>query len=335
MPLISVVSPVFNEAACLSELYRRLTSTLSQLCDSYEIVLVDDGSSDDSWARISDLSSRDPRVRGVRFSRNFGHHLSISAGLDFAIGDWVIVMDSDLQDQPESIPALYAKALEGFDTVLACRSVRRDSWVKRLTSHGFYKVYASLTDTTYDAQAGVFRIMSRRVVDALRQMRESNRFFPGLVDWVGFSRSRIFVEHARRFAGETKYPLRRQFLLALNTILSFSDKPLFYVMYLGLIMSTLSLTYGLYIIGLALAGKVVIMGYASLASAIFFVGGFAVFAIGIVGIYVGRIFRQVQGRPLYIIAQTCGADADPVRASDIVCRNVIKGAGEVVGVPRR
>ncbi len=310
MPVISVVSPVFNEIECLDELYRRLTTTLSQLCESHEIVLVDDGSSDDSWSKIAELSRIDSRVRGVRFSRNFGHHISISAGLDHAAGDWVVVMDSDLQDEPESIPELYAKALQGFDAVLACRSVRHDPWLRRLSSHAFYTVYAFLTDTTYDAQSGVFQILSRRVVDVLKCMRETNSFFPGLVDWVGFKRGRIFVQHAPRFAGHTKYPLRKQVSLAVNTILSFSDKPLLYVVYLGLLMAALSLVYGCYIIALALAGKVAVTGYASLASAIFFVGGFNIFTMGVVGMYVGRIFRQVQGRPIYVVAETSGVTAD-------------------------
>jgi len=311
MPTISVVSPVFNESLCLDELHRRLTSTLSGLTHSYEIILVDDGSSDDSWARIAELSRRDSHVHGVRFSRNFGHHLSIAAGLDHATGDWIVVMDSDLQDQPESIPELYAKAQEGFDTVLACRKLRHDPLLKRVLAHLFYTVYAVLTDSVYDSQAGVFRIMSRRVVDVLRQMRESSRFFPGMVDWVGFARSRIYVEHMARFAGETKYPLRKQIALAIHTVLSFSDKPLVYVMNTGLCMAALSILYGLYIIVAKLAGGMVVLGYASIAAAVFLVGGFTIFAVGLVGLYVGRIFRQVQGRPLYVVAELAGSVTPP------------------------
>lgn len=317
--LISVVSPVFNESPCLEELYRRLTLTLTALCDSYEILLVDDGSTDDSWLRIADLSRRDPHVRGLRFSRNFGHHLSISAGLDHASGEWIVVMDSDLQDLPESIPDLLAKALEGFDVVLACRKLRRDSLFKRMAAHAFYKTYAFLTDSQYDGQAGVFRIMSRRVAGVLRGMRERNRFFPGMVDWVGFPRSRIFVEHATRYAGETKYPLSKQIALAINTILSFSDKPLIYVMYFGLTLAGLALLYGLAIVILAIFGDIVVLGYASLASAIFFVGGFTIFTIGLVGIYVGRIFRQVQGRPLYVIGERAGS-GPPVASAEYAAR---------------
>lgn len=311
MPSISVVAPVFNESLCLEELYRRLTATLSALTPSYEIILVDDGSSDDSWARISELSRRDGHVHGVHFSRNFGHHLSIAAGLDHSTGDWIVVMDSDLQDQPESIPELYAKANEGFDTVLACRKLREDPLLKRVLAHLFYTVYAFLTDAVYDSQAGVFRIMSRRVVDVLCQMRETSRFFPGMVDWVGFPRSRVFVDHKERFAGETKYPLRKQIALAIHTVLSFSDKPLVYVMNVGLCMAVLSVLYGLYIVISKLAGGMVVLGYASIAAAVFLVGGFTIFAVGLVGLYVGRIFRQVQGRPLYVVAELAGAITPP------------------------
>ncbi len=312
---ISVVSPVFNESGCLAELCNRLTATLAALADSYEIVLVDDGSSDDSWAKISELAQRDGRVRGIRFSRNFGHHLAITAGLDHAQGEWVVVMDGDLQDAPEDIPQLFAKAMEGFDVVLACRKSRRDPFLKRTLAHLFYRAYAFLTDSEYEAQAGVFRILSRRVVDTLRLMRETGRFFPGMVDWVGFPRARIFVEHAARYAGETKYSLRKQIALAGNTILSFSDKPLTYLAYLGLALWALSLAGGLAIGVRALAAGVAGLGYATIIAAVFFAGGLTVFAAGVVGLYVGRILRHAQGRPLYVVAEHAGVEScEPMEA---------------------
>jgi glycosyltransferase involved in cell wall biosynthesis len=310
MPVISVVCPVFNESGCLDELYRRLTVALLDICESHELILVDDGSSDGSWEMIAALSARDSRVHGVRFSRNFGHHLSISAGIDYARGDWVVVMDSDLQDLPESIPELYARATEGYDIVLACRSIRRDSWFKRTTSHLFHKAYAFFTDTVYDAQQGVFRIMSRRVVGVLRQMREHNRNFGVLVDWAGFRRSRIFVEHAARYAGKTKYTLAKQIDLALHTILSVSDRPLMYATYMGLAMTAFAVLFCAFLVAIAIAGRSGISGYGTLAAAIFFTGGLTIFTVGMVGIYVGRILTQVQGRPLYVVAETTGYDSD-------------------------
>jgi dolichol-phosphate mannosyltransferase len=303
MPLLSVVSPVFNENECLEALYGRLTSALTSITHSYEIILVDDGSSDSSWKMIQALATRDPHVRGVRFSRNFGHHLSITAGLDYCDGDWVVVMDSDLQDPPEAIPELYRKAQEGYDVVLARRQGRQHSWPKRILSGVFHAIFGYLTDTEYDSQVGVFRIMSRRVVEVLRQMREADRFFPGMADWVGFSRSFIAVKHGARYAGQTKYPLRKQIPLALNSILSFSEKPLKFVMYMGLLTAILSFLCGVYIVVRGLIKGYPVLGWASQTSAIFLMGGVTVFTIGIVGIYIGRIFRQVQGRPLYVVAE--------------------------------
>jgi dolichol-phosphate mannosyltransferase len=302
MPLISVVSPVFNESGCIQAFYAQVSAALSTITDDWQIVLVDDGSRDDSWQQIHQLSLRDPRVCGVHFSRNFGHHIAITAGLDYCDGDWVVTMDSDLQDPPEAIPRLLEMARQGFDVVVGLREGRKHHVVKRLLSRVFYSVYQSMTGTKIDPRVGVFRIMSRQVVDNLKQMREVSRFFVGMVEWVGFRQGELRVEHKARHAGETKYPLRKQVLLAVEAILSFSESPLKFVAYTGLVMSVISVGYGLYIVARALAGRIVVLGYASLAAAIFFTGGLTVFTIGLVGLYVGRIFRQVQGRPLYVVA---------------------------------
>jgi dolichol-phosphate mannosyltransferase len=303
MAQISVVSPVFNESACIQAFYTEVSAALSSVTDNWEIVLVDDGSRDDSWQQIRQLAGIDIRVRGVRFSRNFGHHIAITAGLDHCDADWVVTMDSDLQDPPDAIPRLLERALEGFDVVVALREGRKHGLIKRMFSRVFYAAYSYLTDTHYDPRVGVFRIMSRKVVENLRQMRELSRFLTGMVEWVGFAHDAIRVKHRPRHAGETKYPLHKQILLAVNAVLSFSEKPLKFVAYAGLLMSLLSTAYGSYIVYLALAGRIVVLGYASLAAAIFFTGGVTVFTVGLVGLYVGRIFRQVQGRPLYVLAE--------------------------------
>ena len=219
-------------------------------------------------------------------------------------------MDSDLQDPPDAIPLLLTKAREGFDVVVALREARKHHLIKRLLSRAFYAVYRNLTGTRIDPRVGVFRIMSRRVVDSLKEMRESGRFFVGMVEWVGFRQSTLSVEQRVRYAGETKYPLGKQILLAADAILSFSESPLKFVAYTGLVMSVISVGYGLYIVGRALAGRIIVLGYASLAAAIFFTGGLTVFTVGIVGLYVGRIFRQVQGRPLYIVAERTTVTSD-------------------------
>jgi dolichol-phosphate mannosyltransferase len=309
MPVISVVSPVYNEGLCVDALCQRVGEALGRLTPDWEIVLVDDGSRDDSWAKIEAQHARDPRIRGVKFSRNFGHHVAITAGLDHCDGDWVVVMDSDLQDPPEFIATLHQKALEGYDVVLAQRRARKHGAVKRLLSRAFYSTYAYLSDTEYDPRVGVFRIMSRRVVEALRRMREVSRFFPGMVDWVGFPRAFVTVEHGARYAGDTKYPLRRQIALALDSLLSFSDKPLKFLVHFGLVISGLAFLFGAYVLALGATGHIVVSGYASLATAVVLMGGLTVVTVGVVGLYVGRIFRQVQGRPLYVVAEDTAADS--------------------------
>lgn len=301
-PHLSVVSPVFNEEACVRELCRQLAAALPAITEDYEILLVDDGSRDRTWEIIGELTAADPRVKGLRFSRNFGHHMALTAGLDHCAGDWVVLMDSDLQDPPDAIPALYARAREGFDVVVARRKGKQHGWVKRQLSYAFYKVLSWLTDTPYDDEIGIFRILSRRSVDALCTLRESSRFILGLIEWIGFPRSEISVTHGRRFGGETKYPLRKQLALAMDATLSFSDKPLKLAVYLGFGFSVVGGLHALSIVVRALMGRIVVMGYASLISSLLLIGGVIIVTVGLVGLYVGNIFRQVKARPLYIVA---------------------------------
>jgi polyisoprenyl-phosphate glycosyltransferase len=301
---LSVVSPVYNEEACVPELCRQLLAVLPSAVDEFEIILVDDGSRDGSWEAISALSHRYPQIRGLRFSRNFGHHRAITAGLNHASGDWIVVMDSDLQDPPGAIPELLDKTREGYDVVVARRKNRQFHWLKNLNSRVFCYVFEYLTDTPYDSEAGVFRIMSRRVVKALAGLPEVDRFFPALVNWVGFRQSHIYVNHGKRFAGETKYPFRKQMALAVDAMLSFSDKPIISIVYLGVAVATLSLLYATYIVLRGLFGAPFsAAGYASIFTAVSFFGGLTIATLGLIGLYIGRIFRQVKARPVYILAE--------------------------------
>ena len=304
---ISVVAPVYNEEECVPELCRQLLSVLPALADNFEIILVDDGSRDRSWEIICELGRMYPQIKGLRFSRNFGHHNAVTAGLDVTTGDWTVVMDSDLQDSPAAIADLLAKASEGYDVVLARRRNRQFGWFKNLSAKVFYRVFRYVTDSRYDGEAGVFRILSRRVVEALRRLPEVERFFPALVDWVGFRQSHIYVTHGKRFAGDTKYPLKKQVALAVNAMLSFSDKPIVVIVYFGLTVAALSMLYAPYIVVRYLMGKIVILGYASIFTAVSFFGGMTIATLGLVGLYVGRIFRQVKGRPVYIVGDRVNA----------------------------
>lgn len=302
-PKLSVVIPIFNEQDCLAELTKRLIDTLTPLKLTFEIIYVDDGSLDTSWSIIEELYKEYFSIKGIRFSRNFGHHVAITSGLDYSSGDWVVTMDGDLQDQPEEIPKLLEEALRGFDVVLAKRKNRKHHWFKRQLAKYFYVVFEKLSGIPFDPEVGVFRILSRRAVKEICEMRETSRFFSGLVHWVGFSQTSIDVIHAKRFAGETKYSLYRQVGLATEAILSFTDKPLKICIYLGMFVVLFGAGYAIYIIINALYGNIEVSGYASLMSVVLVMGGITITTIGLVGLYIGRIFKQIKNRPLYIIEQ--------------------------------
>lgn len=299
-PEVSVVSPVFNERHCIAELVRRVDAALTGT--DYELILVDDGSRDGSWDEIQSLLPAYPALKALRFSRNFGHHVAISAGLDVACGGWTVVMDSDLQDLPESIPLLLDKAKEGYDVVVARRQAKQHGWAKRVLSRLFYRVLSWLADFEFDHTEGVFRVMRSDVVYALRAMRETPRFFVGLVHWVGFRRATVDVPHGSRFAGKTKYPLRKQLILGLRAAIGFSEKPLMVAASAGLVLACLGLGYAAVIVVQALAGRIEVSGYASLMSAVLVVGGLAIATTGLVGLYVGAVFTQTKARPLYIVS---------------------------------
>jgi polyisoprenyl-phosphate glycosyltransferase len=300
-PLISVVIPVYKAENCLDELYRRLSRALETITPNFEIVLVEDCGGDKSWEMIARLATQDARVKGIQFSRNFGQHYGITAGLDYCDGDWVVVMDCDLQDRPEEIPRLYAKSQEGYDVVLARRGRRQDPLLKRVTSQFFYKVFSYLADIEYDAQTGNFRIMSRKVVKNLRTMREQLRFFGGLVQWLGFPTASIEVEHAERHQGNSTYTFAKLWKLASETIIAYSDKPLRLAVRFGFLMAFLAFCYGMYILGHALFYGSPIPGWNSLIVSLYFIGGVIIAILGIIGIYLGKTFDESKKRPLYIV----------------------------------
>lgn len=304
MPLLSVVIPVYKAEGCLDELYRRLVAAIEPVTRDFEIVLVEDCGGDRSWPIIRALAAADPRVRGMQFSRNFGQHYGITAGLDVAEGDWVVVMDCDLQDRPEEIPRLYAKAQEGYDVVLARRGGRTDGLLKRFSSWCFYQLLSWLADTEYDSAAGNFRIISRKVVLACRSMREQLRFFSGLVNWMGFPTTSIEVSHAERHEGRSTYTFGKLWKLAVDTITAYSDKPLRLAVRFGFVMSMLSFAAGLYILLRAALYGSPVVGWPSLMVSVYFIGGIIISILGVLGIYLGKTFDEAKKRPLYIVMNT-------------------------------
>lgn len=299
--LISVVIPVYKAEKGLDELYKRLKNALETVTNHFEVVLVEDCGGDKSWEVIERLSAADRRVKGIQFSRNFGQHCGITAGLDYCNGDWVVVMDCDLQDQPEEIPRLYSKAIEGYDVVLALRDSKHDSHMKIFTSWLFYKIFSFLADIKYDGKNGNFCIMSRSVVTNFRRMREQLRFFGGLLQWMGFPTSSIIVKHSDRFEGQSSYTFKKLWKLASETILAHSDKPLRLMIRFGFLMSTFSFFCGAYIFGNALVHNSPIAGWSSLFVSLYFIGGIIITILGILGIYLGKTFDESKKRPLYIV----------------------------------
>ena len=304
MPHISVVVPVYKAEGCLDELYSRLRDSLSSINEDFEIILVEDCGGDRSWELITKLSQVDSRVKGIQFSRNFGQHYGITAGLDHCDADWVVIMDCDLQDRPEEIAKLYFKALEGYDVVLADRGVRKDPFLKRITSWLYYRIFSWLSEIPNDGSAGNFRIISRKVVNQYRQIRENLRFFGGIISWLGFPATTVEVMHDERFAGESSYNFRKLLKLANETIIAYSDKPLRLSIRFGFTMAFSSFCYGVYIVYRAIYQGVPVAGWSSLMASIYFIGGVIIAILGVIGIYLGKAFDEAKKRPLYIIRRT-------------------------------
>lgn len=300
-PLLSVVSPVYMAEPLVDELVRRIQQALEPITAHYEIVLVDDRGPDDSWGRIVAQAGRDSRVKGVRLSRNFGQHRAITAGLEHSRGEWIVVMDCDLQDRPEEIPKLLAEAQRGHDLVFARRHRRQDTALKRLSSWLFYRVLSYLTETRQDPAIANFGIYHRKVIDAVLRLRESIRYFPTMVRWVGFRTSSVVVEHDERAAGPSSYSFQRLLALALDVMLAYSDKPLRLTIKLGLAVSVMAFLMVLATIVRFATGQIVVLGYTSIIISIWFFSGLLLSVLGVVGLYVGKVFEQVKNRPLYLV----------------------------------
>lgn len=304
----SLVVPVFNEEAVIGETNRRLTGVMSALNDSYEIIYINDGSRDQTGLLIQEICRTDSRVKLLTFSRNFGHQTAITAGMDYASGDAVIVIDADLQDPPEIIPEMIERWKEGYEVVYGRRSSRRgETWFKRKTASLYYRLLNRMTDVEIPSDVGDFRLIDAKVRDALLTIPEHNRYIRGLISWLGFRQTAVEFARAPRFAGETKYPLRKMIRLGIDGITSFSYKPLKVGILLGIILSVFSFCFLLFVFISRLFNLVVMEpGYASLMCVILFFFGIVLIMLGIIGEYIGRIFEEVKGRPLYVISDRTG-----------------------------
>ncbi len=304
----SIVVPLYRCSHAITELSQRLITSISNISADFEIIYINDASPEADWNKVLAEAKKDSRIKGINLSRNFGQHYAITAGLQYASGEWIIVMDGDLQDQPEEIPALYKKAQESFDIVLARRFQRQDSFVKRQSSKWFYKLLAYLTDTEQNAEIANFGIYNWKVIDAILSMNDKTRYFPTMVKWVGFSRTEISVNHAQRQDGKSGYSFKALVNLALNTILSFSDKPLRLTVKLGVSISALAFILAATTLFRALTGHITVSGYSSMIISIWFLSGIIITLIGMLGLYIGRIFDQVKDRPVFIVSQTVNID---------------------------
>lgn len=300
----SIIAPIYNEIDNLSELYRRVKEVMDTAGEPWELVLVDDGSTDGSTEKIRELARQDRKVRPVIFARNFGHQIAITAGWDHARGDAVVIIDADLQDPPEVILELAKKWKEGYEVVYAIRAEREgESWFKTFTASFFYRLIARITDVKIPVDTGDFRLMDRKVVEVLKSMRERHRFPRGMSAWVGFRQIGVKYRRAARFAGETKYPFRKMLKLALNAITSFSYLPLQIATYFGFVSAGIAIIGIPVVIALRVSGSPQLTGQATTLIAVLFLGGVQLISLGILGEYVGRLYDEAKGRPLYIVRE--------------------------------
>lgn len=300
---LSIVSPVYHGEKMVEQLVERISKSVSTITPDYEIILVNDASPDNSWLKIKELCAKEPRVKGVNLSRNFGQHYAISAGLSVCSGEWIVVMDCDLQDRPEEIPHLYNKAQEGFDIVYARRVVRHDGFFKRMSSKMFHFVFDWLSGTKSDSSIANFGIYNQKVIKEYNKMPEVARTFTSLVNYLGFRHTSMEVQHASRADGNSSYTFKKLINLSLDVIISNTNRPLKMAVGFGFFMSFFSFCLAVYNIFAKLAGYIGMPGYTSTVFSIWFVGGILLMMLGILGLYIGRIFDQVKQRPLYVISE--------------------------------
>lgn len=300
---ISVVSPVYRADKIVQELVKQVKENLLTITEDFEIILVNDASPDNSWVAIETECKKDKRVKGINLSRNFGQHYAITAGLSYAKGEWVVVMDCDLQDRPDEIPNLYKKAMEGWDIVFAQRKERKDGFFKKKLSKLFYYLFSYLTETKQDASVANFGIYNKKVIVAILSMKDQIRFFPTMVQWVGFRKYYLPVKHSERFEGKSSYNFKGLFKLALNSILAFSDKPLRLTVKLGFGITLISLLVMLVYFIMYLTGSIKVLGFTSLIISFWFLSGIIIFILGFVGLYIGKMFEKVKDRPNFIVQE--------------------------------
>jgi dolichol-phosphate mannosyltransferase len=300
----SIIAPIYNELGNIQEFYRRVKETLDKTGESWELLMVDDGSIDGSTDEIRKLAALDEHIKPIIFARNFGHQIAVTAGLDYAQGQAVVIIDSDLQDPPEIILDMISKWKEGYEVVYAQRSEREgETWFKLFTASLFYRLIYRITDVNIPMDTGDFRLLDRNVVDVLVQMRERHRFLRGMSSWVGFKQTGVMYKRASRFSGATKYPFKKMLKFASDAITSFSYFPLQVAMYLGFISAGLSIIAIPVVIILRMIGLHAFLGQATTLIAVLFLGGVQLISLGIIGEYMGRLYDEAKGRPLYIVRE--------------------------------
>jgi len=308
-PYFSIISPVYGASGIVIKLVTEIENELKKFNKSYEIILVEDGSPDNSWLEIEEICKSNLNVKGIKLSRNFGQHYAITAGLDHANGEWVIVMDCDLQDNPEEIYKLYEMASKmGYDIVLARRVDKQHNFLVRLTSSLFYRVLSYLTGAKQDSSIANFGIYRKNVIEAIKAMREPIRYFPSMVKWVGFTQGFCEVDHRPRETGKSSYDFNKRLRLAINIMLAYSNKPLILTVKLGILLAVSSFFVALVILSLALLGLITVSGYASIMISLWFLAGLIIFIMGILGLYLSRVFDGIKNRPLYLIKELKNID---------------------------
>jgi glycosyltransferase involved in cell wall biosynthesis len=303
-PTLSLVLPIYNEEPVIPELHKRLAAFLGDVGESWEVIFVDDGSRDRSREMLRALAEQEPRYKVVGFARNFGHQIAITAGVDYAEGEAVVVMDADLQDPPEVVKAMIDKWRAGFDVVYAVRTKREgETFFKKVTAAAFYRLLRKMIRIDIPLDAGDFRLMSRQVVIALRSLRETHRFVRGMVSWVGFKQTAVYYERPARFAGETKYPLRKMMRFAIDGVTSFSTVPLRFATWLGMLAGVIAIGAAFWALWTKFFGTGVVPGWTTLMMLVAFGSSAQLLMTGILGEYIGRIYEEVKRRPLYLVSE--------------------------------